>query len=109
GAFGVNGLVAIMELRTARHAEHLAATQTADNELTREFLEKAQHLLAESGVPEALHRTGAIDYLGKVIHAQATSFGFQDGFMVIALVFVAALVPAWLLRRPRRTLVPAAA
>lgn len=109
GAFGVNGLVAIVEMRTARHAEHLAATQTSDNALTREFLEKTEHMLRESGVPEALQHTGAMDYLGKVIHAQATTFGFQDGLMVIAVVFVAAMVPAWLLRRTRRTLVPQAA
>jgi EmrB/QacA subfamily drug resistance transporter len=108
GAFGTNGLVAIMEMRTAFHADHLAATQTADNSLTQEFLAKTQHLLGEAGVPEALHRSGALDYLGKVIHAQAVSLGFQDGFMVIALVFVAALIPALVLRKTKRTQLAAA-
>ncbi len=98
GAFGVNGLVVIMEQRTAVHADALAATQTSANSLTRELIEKVERLLSESGVPEALHHPGALDYLGKVLEAQANTFGFQDGFMVIAAVFVAALIPAYILR-----------
>ncbi len=98
GAFGVNGLVVIMEQRTAVHADALASTQTSANSLTRELIEKVERLLSESGVPEALHQPGALDYLGKVLEAQANTFGFQDGFMVIAAVFVAALIPAYILR-----------
>ncbi|MCH7833447.1 MAG: hypothetical protein IIC55_11345 [Proteobacteria bacterium] len=55
-------------------------------------------LLAESGVPEALQQPGALDYLGKMLEAQANTFGFQDGFLVIAAVFAAALIPAYILR-----------
>ena len=101
GAFGVNGLVVILEQRTAFHADALAATQTPANSLTREFLDKVERLLQESGVPEAVRETGALDYLGTVIQAQASTFGFQDAYMVIALVFVAALIPAWVLRQTR--------
>ena len=108
GAFGTILLVVVIEMRTAFHADALAATQTIDNSLTREFLDKARRLLAESGVPEALHQSGALDYLGKVVHAQATTFGFQDGFLVIALVFAAALIPALVLRQTKRTQLAAA-
>jgi len=40
-----------------------------------------------------------------VIHAQASTFGFQDGFMVICLVFVVALIPAWILGGRKSTAV----
>ena len=101
GAFGVNCVVAISEYRTAFHADALTATQTADNVLSMELLGKVEELLAESGIPEAAQQSGALNYLGTVIHAQATTFGFQDAFLVICLVFIATLVPAWMLRRTR--------
>ena len=101
GAFGVNGLVVIIEQRTALHADALADTQTSANSLTRELLEKVERLLSESGVPEALHQPGALEYLNTVVTAQANTFGFQDAFMVIFIVFVAALIPAWVLRQTK--------
>ena len=68
-------------------------------------MDKIERLLSESGLPEAMQQTGALDYLGHVINAQAWTFGFQDAFMVIALVFVAALIPAWVLRRTKAAVV----
>jgi DHA2 family multidrug resistance protein len=101
GAFGVNVYVVIVESRTAFHSENLTATQTAANPSSREFLGKVEHLLNEAGVAEAVQQPGALDYLGKVIHAQATTFGFQDGFMVVAMLFIFALIPAWNLGRSK--------
>jgi len=101
GAFGVNIIVVLQETRTAFHSEQLTATQTAANPTSREFLGKVETLLNEAGVPEAVQQPGALDYLGKVIHAQAFTKGFQDAFMIIAFTFVCALVPAWILGRER--------
>ncbi len=101
GAFGVNIIVVIMETRTAFHSDQLTATQTAANPTSREFLGKVENLLNEAGVPEAVQQPGALDYLGKVIHAQASTMGFQDAFMIIAFTFICALVPAWFLGRER--------
>lgn len=101
GAFGVNVFVVIVETRTAFHSQTLTATQTAANPSSREFLGKIETLLNEAGVAAAVQHPGALDYLGKVIHAQATTFGFQDGLMVIAIVFVFALIPAWILGRSK--------
>jgi hypothetical protein len=36
-----------------------------------------------------------------MIHAQASTFGFQDGFLMICFLFLAALLPAWILGRAR--------
>ena len=101
GAFGVNIIVVIMETRTAFHSDQLTATQTAANPTSREFLGKVEALLKQAGVPEAIQQPGALDYLGKVIHAQAFTKGFQDAFMIIAFTFICALVPAWILGRKR--------
>jgi DHA2 family multidrug resistance protein len=101
GAFGVNIIVVVMETRTAFHSDQLTATQTAANPTSREFLGKVGALLNQAGVPEAIQQPGALDYLGKVIHAQAFTKGFQDAFMIIAFTFICALVPAWILGRKR--------
>ena len=103
GAFGINTLVVIMEQRTQFHSDHLIATQTAANATTREILDIVQRLLGAGGVPQSLQDTIALDYLGKTIYAQANTMGFQDGFVIIALVFLIAMIPAtvlgWALRR----------
>ena len=52
-----------------------------------------------------MRQTGSFYYLGHFINAQASTFGFQDAFMVIALVFVAALIPAWVLRQTKAAVV----
>jgi MFS family permease len=101
GAFGVNGVVAISEYRTAFHADALATTQTPDNVLSMELLGKVEGLLAESGLPEAAQQSGALNYLSAVIHAQATTFGFQDAFLVICVIFIATLIPAWMIKRTK--------
>jgi predicted MFS family arabinose efflux permease len=101
GAFGVNFVVVVMEYRTAFHADALTTTQTSANSLTRDMLGKVEGLLSESGLPEAASQAGAYDYLSAVIHAQAQTLGFQDAFLVISMVFVATLVPAWLIKRTK--------
>ncbi len=98
GAFGVNTLVMVIERRTAFHADAMAATQTTSNSFSAELMDKVERLLSESGVPEAVRQSGALEYLQTVIQAQAWTNGFQDAFLVICVVFTAALVPAWLLR-----------
>jgi hypothetical protein len=37
-----------------------------------------------------------------MIEAQASTRGFNDGFLIIALVFVLAVIPAWSLGKARR-------
>ncbi len=101
GALGVNGLVALTEQRIYFHGEALAATQTAGNPASRDLLDGIRGLLGTAGVPEPLHQPGALNYLSEVIHAQASVFGFQDGFLVLAIVFLLAMVPAWILGRTK--------
>ena len=107
GAFGINILVALLEIRTHFHLDAMTATQSADNIATRELLNQAGRLLAEEGVPAALRDALALNHLASMLNAQAETLAFQDGFHMLALVFIAALVPAWILGRTARRLSPA--
>ena len=95
GAFGVNLIVVFMEQRTEFHSIALTATQTSHNSASRELLGQVSGLLQQSGVAEAFHQPGALHFLGQVIEAKANTLGFKDGFLILAVVFLLALVPAW--------------
>ena len=102
GAFGVNSLVVFMEQRTEFHSIALTATQTSHNSASRELLDQVTDLLQMSGVAEAFHQPGALHFLGRIIEAQANTLGFKDGFMVLSVIFILALVPAWRMGSSRR-------
>ncbi len=101
GAFGVNLLSVTLDRRTFFHSDTLTATQTSANNATAELLRNIQGLLARSGVPEDMQAAGALNYLGRVIHAQAYTLGFQDSFLVVGLIFTFALIPAWIMGRTK--------
>lgn len=102
GACGVTTLVVFIERRTQFHVEAMAATQTAGNTTSLELLARVRELLTQAGVSENLLGPGALHYLGEMIEAQASARGFSDGFLLIALVFVLAVIPAWNLGKARR-------
>ena len=99
GAFGVCGLVVAMEQRTQFHADALVATQTPENLISRGLLDQVGNLLGEFGVPEAIRGPGALHYLGDIVSAQASTLGFKDGFLIISVIYVVAMCPAWILGR----------
>jgi EmrB/QacA subfamily drug resistance transporter len=99
GAFGVNLLSVTLDRRMFFHSDTLTATQTPGNSATAELLRSIQALLAQSGVPEDMQAAGALNYLGRVIFAQAYTMGFRDSFLVVAVIFAFALIPAWLMGR----------
>lgn len=102
GACGVNLIVVWLQQRTQFHSDVLTATQTASNATSEVFLGAVSAELGAAGLPPDLQRPMALDYLGKVVYAQASTMGFQDSFLMLALVFVLALVPAWMLGRAGR-------
>jgi len=99
GAFGVTLLSMTLDRRTFFHSDTITATQTPGNSTTAEVLRTIRGLLAQTGAPEDLQAAGALHYLGTLIQAQAFTAGFRDSFLVVAIVFVVALVPAWLMGR----------
>ena len=102
GSLGLNAWVVFLEVRTHYHSDILAATQSADNTSSREMLSDVGRILGEAGVPSSIHEPGSLHYLGQVVHAQANTIGFQDGFLILAISFLFAMIPAWLLGRSRR-------
>lgn len=102
GAFGVNLLAVLLERRTAFHADALAGTQAADNSALAAVLAQIAHGARSIGVPELQQLPLGLWYQGQMIYAEASSLAFRDGFLVIAWVFAAALLPTWLLHRALR-------
>ena len=101
GAFGVNLLSVTLDRRTFFHSDTLTATQTPGNGATAELLRNIQGLLAQAGIPEDMQAAGALHYLGRVIHAQAYTLGFRDSFLMVAIIFTFALIPAWIMGRTK--------
>ncbi len=102
GSLGLAAWVVFVQTRTAMHSESFTATQSPSNATTQELLERVKQLLSESGLPEELRAPSALQYLGEVIQAQASTRGFQDGFLILVLSFLAAMIPAYILGRHRR-------
>ncbi len=107
GALGANGVIVFLELRIPFHGDAFAATQTGVNQTGGVFREQVVRLFTEAGVPEIAREPGALQFLGDVILAQASTRGFQDAFLVLAVMAFAAIIPAFMMARtmarPART------
>jgi MFS transporter, DHA2 family, multidrug resistance protein len=101
GAFGVNLLSVILDRRTFFYSDVLTSMQTAANSATSELLRQIQAALAQAGLPPDLQAAGAVHFLGRVVYAQASTLGFRDSFFVTAVIFMVALVPAWIMGSTR--------
>jgi EmrB/QacA subfamily drug resistance transporter len=101
GAFGVNLLSVALDRRTFFHSDVLTSLQTAGNSATAELLRSIEGVLARAGASPELQSAGAIDYLGRVIYAQAYTMGFRDSFLIVAVVFILGLIPAWIMGRTK--------
>ncbi|MCC7486732.1 MAG: DHA2 family efflux MFS transporter permease subunit [Burkholderiales bacterium] len=101
GAFGVNVLSVTLDRRTFFHADTLTALQTSANSATADLLRLIEQTLAQAGASADVQSAGALHYLGKVIYAQAYTMGFRDSFVIIAVVYTLALLPAWIMGRVR--------
>lgn len=97
GAAGINLMVVFLESATARHVQTIAASQTPDNSASLELLAKAAELMREAGVSATEAAAGAVLYLGQTVFAQGQTQGFQDTFMLTAVVAVLALIPAFIM------------
>ena len=101
GAFGVILLSIMLDRRTHLHSDALASVQTSANSATAELLRTIQNVLAQGGVSKDMQLPGALEYLGRVVYAQAYTQGFRDSFLICALAFVLALIPACMMARAR--------
>ena len=102
GAFGVNLLSVFLERRTMLHADALAATQTSDNPATMDLLARVAGIVRSTGLPDFQQLPAALQFLGQVVSIQANTLAFHDGFLVVTLIFLVALLPTWLLHSAQR-------
>ncbi len=107
GAFGINLMVAFFEMRTRFPADALTATQNWGNHTTDRLLQQVERLLQQEGLPYQQQKAGALEFLGSMLNAKAQMLAFSDTFIVIAVVALAALLPAALLSRSQRRTRPA--
>ena len=102
GAFGINLIVAFFEIRTRFHADALTATQDWGNRTTERLLVLMEQLMQRTGLPFQQQKAAAQEFLGTMVNAQAQLLAFSDTFIVIAIVALLALVPAFLLSRSQQ-------
>lgn len=101
GGMGIAILVAVLDTRITFHANSLTATQTPANLISSDAVRTITDMLLTTGIPESFRQAVATDYLGRIVYANASMFGFQDVFLTLALITLSALVPAWFLRKPK--------
>lgn len=108
GAIGVNALSIYLERQTTFYATEFNALQTgtaADNNALR----RIAGMLRRAGLSDNPHVTlrtqEAYRFLSRMIEAQASVFGYRACFLLVAMIFFAAVFPAWFMRPPRRSAV----
>jgi DHA2 family multidrug resistance protein len=103
GATGVNLMVVFLESRTADHAQTITMSQTPDNAVAQDLLSNIVNIMQASGVSAIESSAGAISYLGQTVFLQAQTQGFQDTFMLTAVVAALALIPSYIMGRGTKT------
>ena len=107
GALGVNLLSVVIDRRTTFHADALAQAVTPATAAASEAVQRLGPMLAHWGNPFGSRMPAnappvAMAYLNSMLVPKAQLLAYQDGFLVVAMVFAAALLPAWLMCRGRR-------
>jgi EmrB/QacA subfamily drug resistance transporter len=101
GALGVNLLTVFMERRTAFMVDAMTATQSPGNANALALLDRLGELSRAGGASGDLGQGYAADFLGRVVYAQANTWAYREGFILVAVVFLVAIGPAWLMGRTR--------
>ena len=106
GALGVNLISVFIERRTAFHGEALAQAMTPATQAAATTVQNLGFMLAHWGNPFGTRLPGgtppaAVAYMETMLVPQARLFAYQDGFMIVAVMFVFVLVPALMMPRRR--------
>lgn len=93
-AIGTNVLAIMLDQRLSYHRDYLTSSQTERNSSTQELLGQVTELLRSHGMSVAEQAPLALNYLSRVITAQANALAFKDGYMLLAVCFAFAAVSA---------------
>lgn len=99
GAFGVNLLSVALDYRTSFHLDALRSSQDFGHSDTLELIIEIQKDLVPTGLSFWEQHTVALGMLGKIVAQQASVYGFQDGFLLLTILFLSSLLPIGMLRR----------
>ena len=107
GALGVNLLSVLIDRRTTFHGDALAQAMTPATPAAADAVHRLGLMLAHWGNPFGTRLPSgapppAMAYLETLLVPKARLFAYQDGFLVVAVMFFAALLPALLMPRRRR-------
>jgi EmrB/QacA subfamily drug resistance transporter len=97
GAIGVDALSVYLERETTTYAAELNAMQTGNHAAAR-TLDLLSALLRQDGISGMLGIAEAHRFMSRMIEAQASILGFRESFLLVAAIFLLALVPAWYMR-----------
>jgi MFS transporter, DHA2 family, multidrug resistance protein len=99
GSFGIAFVTTMLERRTQYHQSVLVSNLTSADASVRQFVRTSSHFLVTRGssTPDAIHQ--AYGMVGNVMTQQATMLAFMDCFHLLALVVLAGLPLAFLIRR----------
>ena len=98
GSFGIAFVTTMLERRTQYHQTVLVSNLTSSDTSVRDFVRTSSHFLVTRGAstPDAIHQ--AYGLVGSMMTQQATMLAFMDCFHLLALVALAGLPLAFLIR-----------
>jgi DHA2 family multidrug resistance protein len=97
-SFGIAFVTTMLERRTEYHQSVLVSHLTSADPSVRQFVRESSHFLVTRGssTPDAIHQ--AYGMVGSMMTQQATMLAFMDCFHLLALVVLAGLPLAFLIR-----------
>lgn len=105
GAVGVSLLSVYLERQTTTYASEFNALQTGGH-AAADTLDVLALLLTRAGIVDkvavAIRSEEAYRFFSRMISAQASVMGFRESFLFVAVIFFAALIPAWYMRPKSR-------
>lgn len=99
GAFGVNLAAIYVENRSAAFRANLTSTQHDGRSTTMELIDQLQVFWSNFGIPEHFQEPMSHLFLGNAIIRQAQMLAFRDGFLLLAIVTLLAIIPSLMIRK----------
>jgi EmrB/QacA subfamily drug resistance transporter len=108
GALGVDLISVAVDRRTAFHGAALAQAQDQSNQAAGHAVQQLSLMLAHWGNPFGLRLATATPpaapaFMETMMEPQARMLAYQDGFLLVALLILAAMLAALLMPRKRPT------
>jgi DHA2 family multidrug resistance protein len=99
GSFGIAFVTTMLERRTQYHQSVLVSNLTSADDSVKQFVRTSSHILVTRGAttPDAIYQ--AYGLVGSMMTQQAAMLAFMDCFYLLALIVLAGLPLAFLIRR----------